>query len=316
MTILIQQSDNGNRYFSLSYLPNPNDESSVSSINLYLNIDNENVPSGTFIYDFYNTGEIFYNNTLSSEDSFNVIDIVSAKDVFKKFYQRTFAIAGFNSDLLNLHIANTVKTAKSITLGQSHFCHKYSGYIFSVSEFFDYNTVNNHIPTKTYTPICANYTFVNDKYNIISKNYPYANVLNNVINCSHHTTSTTPYVNRPCNVLDHSTCPYYIPSQEVIFSKTIKSNYSDSEQNISLTTFTTFDKVTVYRIYNHTVSSVICDLTYPYSSEADTNEQKSHAIDIYNEIVSVYDSHTFTDVEQVDSSQSRTSYLSALVSLN
>lgn len=316
MTILIQQSDNGNKYFSLSYLPNQNDPDSLSSINLYLNIDNDNVPSGTFIYDFYNTGEIFYNNTLPASGSSDIIDIVSAKDIFRKFYQRTFAIAGFNSDLLNLHITNTVSKANSITLGQSHFCDKYSGYIFSISEFFDYNVVNNPSPTKTYIPVCANYTFVNENYSVISQNYPYANTINGVTNCSHYTTLKTPYTNHPCSFVDHAACPHYLPSEEVLFSKIIKSNYSDSEQNISLTTFTTFDKVTVYRIYNHTVSSIICDLTYPYSSDADTNEQKSHAIDVYNEIVSVYDSHTFTDVEQVDSSQSRTSYLSALVSLN
>jgi len=282
-----------------------NSSSETFKLNCFINVDETNtIPQGRIVYDYYNSGEFYYNNNTSNSR----IKIVSAKSRFAQYYKKVF----FNSPN-----ETTIETnISSYSINCVRFINdKYNGWILDISEFFNIDK-DTSIPLSVHQyPVCANYTSFASGLKITAKNYPFANELSNSTVCSHFATETIPYTFKPCiNNNVQNLCQHYIPSLELMASTTLTPQNSTSTIIISLKKYISTSNNIVYDIYNETISENILTLSYPNIPDQDIFALDSAANDTYQEILSSYSSFDLSETPNQNNSVLKQSYFATLIS--
>lgn len=286
-------------------IPLAKSSSETFTLNCFINVDETNtIPQSRIVYDYYNSGEFYYNNNTSN----STIKIVSAKSRFAQYYRKVF-FGSPNETIIETNIS-------SYAISCVRFINdNYNGWILDIPEFFNIDE-DNSIPLSVHQyPICVNYTSFSSGLKITAKNYPFANELSDSTVCSYFSTETTPYSLKPCiNNNVQNLCQHYVPSLELMASTTLTPQNSISTIIISLKKYISISNNIVYDIYNETISESILTLSYPNTPDQDIFALDSAANDTYQEILSSYSSFDLSETPNQNNSVLKQSYFATLIS--
>lgn len=166
---------------------------------------------------------------------------------------------------------------------------------------------------KSYTPppnnntVCSYCTFDNEDSYHISSSYKFANVIPGFVHCSHPAMiGNFPH----CSYYNkETTCPVYKESTVQISSRTIDNN-SDKSLQLNLVKVVTKDESNYYKIINTETEDYTHSFVVPeYDDNGNLIDHLEHAKEVYEEVLSSYDSHE----SEIENDGKSSSYILSLV---
>lgn len=271
--------------------------------NVYISHD-ETVPTGTFIVDYFSSGQIFCN--------LKEYSLIAALDTIQTLYRNFFFSQSkdLSSPPPSLdYTSSSLSIAKAILSPTSD---EVLAWQLPLDTFFKYEYKVQEIP------VCSHYTYQDSKpVLIVSKNYPYANVVQDSPHCSHPDIQQKGSFTSCFMSSNQSACVNYSPNI-VFISKTNVTPLNTSEViSFALTYSLSSFGAHLFQIKNITHNTLLNTLSYPSSFEYDdclSEAQKIYQeyLDVYSQDVLVSDDLSISVVNDSSKDLQKTSYISSL----
>lgn len=289
-----------------------------SEYSFYINNnDNYLIPSDKFVWDFFGSGELYFSLPLGME-------IASVKNTFVTFYH-SFVFDQSYLKRLPTQIGQSfdINTIVPEFLSDSIVTSVYSptssdsfAWSFSIDSFFTLKKSLN-IPIKaTPDPVCKYFSIKNTNLDILSKEYVFANRLDNFSTCSAPVLSDSGQLSSCPNFIlniKQSTCAVYDYDYIVVKSTSITPNNSTRPFSITLRYSNSYDSSHIFKIINDLDNTEVS--SYSYSSDLSYEDIVPEAISIYEDYIDCYQDHSFSQNDLLKESISKTklSYIETLI---
>jgi len=267
-------------YFSISI----SDQGSLTKY--YINFTKD-IPENTFVFDYFNTSELFINIPFPYV-------ISSVMSTFYTLHKKYLASPSRLSTLptsLNYKPYTFATSVLSPTNSQSF------AWSFVLESFFHLSYDPNHSYYKssnksTCSSVCSFYSIKNDSLDILSPHYPFANRIKDYHFCSHKDLNINGSINS-CTFatmnIPQTTCVKYLSKKNILLTTQISTENTSQSFNISLNHSHSIDGSHIFSIFNEQNSQDISVLIYPKDVQHDYNTLVEEVTKIYKEYISCYD---------------------------
>jgi hypothetical protein len=305
-----------------------------------------NVPQGLVYYDYFNTGEMYYNfsNSLpinGTSQGINTMHKVFNTEYFKNANKDYISIADLIVKAFGISKApnNQIPTEESTIDGMVYYSVSLNqkdieqqkesgnsklGYYFPASYIFHFadehieeaQTAEQSSVVPVPEPLCSNFTYVssNNKLNVVAENYNFANTFKDTSICTSEeileATKKDIYYCPYFNTSAYSACSYYKPNVNVIKVQKVSSEYSSDNHQVELQHYVTSEGSDVFRIVNQE-NSVLYKV---YNPDKNYDELLALAEEMFQDYATHYTTSLSEEVEQVNITQAtKVPYISSLV---
>lgn len=290
----------------------------ASEYSFYINNnDNYMIPPDKFVWDFYGSGELYFSLPSGME-------IASIKKTFAVFYH-SFIFDQSSIKKLPIQIGDCfdVNTIVSDFLSDPIITSVYSptnsdtsAWCLSIDSFFTVKKSTNFPIKITPDPVCKYFSVKNNNLDILSKEYVYANRLENISICS------APLLYEPgqlCSCanfhlnIKQSVCAVYEYDYTVVKSTNIIPNNSTNSFSITLRYSNSYDSSHIFKIINDLDNTEVS--SYSYSSDLSYEDILPQALSIYEDYIDCYQDHSLSqnDVVKESLSKAKLSYIQTLI---
>lgn len=306
-----------------------------------------NVPKGLVYYDYFNTGEMYYNFSGSlpingTSQGINTMHKVFNTEYFKNANKDHMPIANLiiKASAASKAPINQIPTEESTIDSMVHYSVSLNqkdldqqlkesdnlklGYYFPASYIFHFaDEHTDETPSAEQSPVvsvpeplCSNFTYVssNNKLNVVAENYNYANTFKDTSICTSEdilkATKKDIYYCPYFNTSAYSACSYYKPNVNIVKVQKVSSEYSSDNHQVELQHYITAEGHDVFRIVNQE-NSVLYRV---YNPDKNYDELLALAEEMFQDYATHYTTSSSEEVEQVNITQStKVPYISSLV---
>lgn len=304
---ILYSDQHSQKYFTI-----PMSENSSETYNIYINeVEPDsslglNIGLNKFVWDYFSTNELYI--TIPND-----FKLASAKGIFVPLLYQAF----LSGELSNYpSFCGIEKYGCATSVASPSLPDQLNAWSFDVSSFFNLEKSIQNIISKTPDPVCKYFTVKNNKLDILSKEYIYANRLDNISVCS------APLLFEPgqlCSCLNfhlnvrQSICVAYEYDYTVIKSTNIVPNNSTDSYLINLVYSQSYDSSHIFKIINDLNCTEISSYSYP--SDISYDDLLPQAIDIYNEYIDCYQDHTLDENNNIQEpiAKNKLSYIETLI---
>lgn len=334
------QYDLGFNYIEIETSFNPN-------LRLIMNKVND-IPKGYFVFDYFDSGEIFINEVLDTS-------ILFAKPAFSSLMLQNFYSADDDcvfrkypkQEEENIPVIPTISKAEQ---GIMYYGNPYRykedsvySWIFPISDYFlvaDWPAPDMNLETAIFSnikktvslnssisfdtpqeqrdiPLCQHFTFQmkNKEIDIISDNYKFANVVQNITMCSSPelTKNSSGMCYCPYGLSEQDACIGYAPAYKTVHTVSVELNNTNAKKDFAISTISTSLKNNIIQIQNKTDNVILNKFSVPSNIAIDVAVEES--ITVLNEYISCYtDSILHENVrEESDETKTKESYILSII---
>ena len=260
------------------------------SANFYLNPFEDFLSPNVLIYDYFGSGEMFFNP--------NFIDtpIVS---VSKQTIQNVYTMATTTSSRAEEYagsvifkdkdysqILETIDPLKvpSCWIPPSKHFQNYT-LLVSMSQLFNHESSPEQV---TSPPVCSHVTYVSPSKEYISDHYQFANMIDGYPSCSHPSFADK---HMPCHFFENfSLCPMHESKSEIITQVSVNHANTDNSTVFSVRKVHLSNMEYSYSVFNNTENQTVFNVTVP--PETPELEVSSHVTQLLEELLDSYKEDT------------------------
>jgi hypothetical protein len=298
-SVIILEND-GQFYFELEIAENVR-------IRYFLNFDPK-IPEGTFIYDYFGSGELYLNPRKGTSISAGSLN-------WKKLIKTMFFDPSVDSPLRHMPDEEGISFFHSFDgMISSRYCQQSEtyGWLFDKIETFFYTencednrSIDSASPLngqQKFLPICKNYSYHDVDVAISSSEYKFANHIPGVATCSHYGENEQVVSAKFCifETSRQSNCPFYVPLVNRLQEVEVTPNNTNDKITIVLQHFVSMNRYNVFTIMNQTDNTIINQMAVP--EEVSYDDAITQAVSLLQEYTSCYNDHTKENRDIDDSS--------------
>lgn len=263
-------------------------ESNDHHIRLFINHDSS-IPEGFFVFDFFDSGEIFLNTDILSKKishaEINLRNLINL--VFSSVPNPLMQYP--DSDGLTVYLNGFfVEVFKQYRNDMYGWKLPIQGFFGSIPE----NIIDMKQKSPKVSPICKHYS-LND---IVSKNYRFANIITDFDSCSSSKRINYETILHSClfEPKKQSECPFYEPDVSILLTKEVKMHNSNNSEKFRLEHFhsrTGYNSFSIICGDNNVLNNIVTPPNISY------DEALISAIEIFKKYLDCYTEASIVEID-------------------